>query len=275
MATAYETIILDKLEEGRIAKITLNRPDKLNAINQLMQSELCDALDYAETEDEVRVVIITGEGRAFCAGADTGGMTGGAQREQYAADVRTAEDIRRGFKGAHQMILGIHRLEKPVIAMVNGAAVGAGFDMASVCDLRVGSSNARFMVAYVRIGLFPGYGGAWLYPRALGSIPKAAELLFTGDFMEAEEAHRYGFLNKLVAPEELEEATLEMARKIANGPPIAIRLAKMMLYRGLEFDLETSLKMAAAAETITLTSEDHKEGIAAFREKRRPAFRGR
>jgi 2-(1,2-epoxy-1,2-dihydrophenyl)acetyl-CoA isomerase len=131
------------------------------------------------------------------------------------------------------------------------------------------------MVAYVKIGLFPGFGGTWLYPRMLGSLGKAAEMLFTGDFMEAEEAHRLGFLNKLVPEEELESTTLEMARKIANGPPIAIRLSKLMLYRGLEFDLETAMKMAAAAETITLTSQDHAEGTAAFRESRNPKYEGR
>jgi 2-(1,2-epoxy-1,2-dihydrophenyl)acetyl-CoA isomerase len=131
------------------------------------------------------------------------------------------------------------------------------------------------MVAYVKIGLFPGFGGTWLYPRMLGSLGKAAEMLFTGDFMEADEAHRLGFLNKLVPEEELESTTLEMARKIANGPPIAIRLSKLMLYRGLEFDLETAMKMAAAAETITLTSQDHAEGTAAFRESRNPKYEGR
>ena len=255
----YTDILYEK--GSGAARITINRPEVYNALRGKTTDEMVDALEDAGSDESVRVVVIAGSGpNAFCSGRDQG-------------EDRSSPEY-SGTSESSFMEL-VRRIPKPVIAMVNGAAVGAGFDMASVCDLRVGSSNARFMVAYVRIGLFPGYGGAWLYPRALGSIPKAAELLFTGDFMEAEEAHRYGFLNKLVAPEELEEATLEMARKIANGPPIAIRLAKMMLYRGLEFDLETSLKMAAAAETITLTSEDHKEGIAAFREKRRPAFRGR
>jgi enoyl-CoA hydratase/carnithine racemase len=172
-------------------------------------------------------------------------------------------------------MLGLQRMEKPVFAMINGAAVGAGFDLACGCDIRIGSPRSRFMVAYVRIGLFPGFGGTWLYPRALGSIGKAAELLFTGDFMEAEEAHRLGFLNRMVPEEDLESVTMEMARKIADGPPIAIRLSKLMLYKGLEFDLETAMKMATAAETITLTSQDHAEGTAAFRESRRPKFEGK
>jgi 2-(1,2-epoxy-1,2-dihydrophenyl)acetyl-CoA isomerase len=165
-------------------------------------------------------------------------------------------------------------MEKPVIAMINGASVGAGFDLAAGCDIRIGTPRARFMVAYVRIGLFPGFGGTWLYPRMLGSIGKAAEMLFTGDFLEAEEAHRLGFLNHVVSEDDIYAFTMEMARKIANGPPIAIRLSKLMLYKGLEFDLDTAMKMAAAAETITLTSKDHLEGTSAFRESREPKYEG-
>ena len=130
------------------------------------------------------------------------------------------------------------------------------------------------MVAYVRIGLFPGFGGTWLYPGMLGSIGKAAELWFTGDFLEAEEAYQLGFLSKLVPQEDLEKVTLEMAGKIASGPPIAIRLSKLMLYKGLEIDLDTAMRMAATAETITLTSEDHMEGTAAIRESRKPVYGG-
>jgi enoyl-CoA hydratase/carnithine racemase len=130
------------------------------------------------------------------------------------------------------------------------------------------------MCAYIKIGLFPGFGGTWLYPRVLGSLGKAAEMLFTGDFMEADEAKQLGFLNKLVDEEDLENEVMVMAKKIADGPPIAIRLSKLMLYKGLEFDLETAMKMAAAAETITLSSKDHLEGADAFREKRNPEYRG-
>ena len=270
----FETIILDRDTQEHIARITLNRPDRLNAINQQMGSELVEAIESIAQDDEVRVLVLTGAGRAFCSGADTGGMVGGQVQGQHAAE-RGAEELRRGFRTAQRMILGLHRMEKPTIAMVNGVAVGAGLDLACACDIRLGSPNARFMSAYVRIGLFPGYGGAWLYPRVLGSVAKAAELLFTGDFMEAEEALQHGLLNRLVDAEELDGATMEMARKIAQGPPIAIRLAKLMLYKGLEFDLETSLQMAAAAETITLTSQDHQEGVDAFREKRKARFAGK
>jgi enoyl-CoA hydratase/carnithine racemase len=159
--------------------------------------------------------------------------------------------------------------------MVNGVAVGAGFDLAAACDIRIGSPNSRFMVAFIKVGLFPGYGGTWLYPRVLNNVGKAAELLFTGDFLESEDALKNGALNHLVPAEELEDFTLEMARKIAAGPPIAMRLAKMLLYKGLEMDLETAMLMAATAESITLTSEDHVEGIAAFKERRAANFVGR
>ena len=171
------------------------------------------------------------------------------------------------------MILGVQRCEKPVIAMVNGVATGAGLDLACACDIRIGTPRSRFMSAYVRIGLFPGFGGAWLYPRTLGSLGRAAEMLFTGDFLEADEAYRLGFLNRLVDDEELEATTMEMAQRIAAGPPIAVRLSKLMLYKGSEFDLETAMKKAAAGETITLTSQDHVEGVVAFREKRAAEYR--
>ena len=158
--------------------------------------------------------------------------------------------------------------------MVNGPAVGAGFDLALVCDLRIGSEKARFMNAFVRIGLFPGWGGTWLYPRVMG-VGRALEFLFTGDFTEAEEAGRLGVLNRLVSSEELEKETMALATRIAEGPPIAMRLAKMQVYKGLNMEFETALNIAAACETITLSSEDHREGVAAFREKRKPQFKGR
>jgi enoyl-CoA hydratase/carnithine racemase len=269
----YQYIILDKNAEEGIAKLTLNRPDRRNALNDVMQDEIGDALDEVDADDSIRVLIVTGSGRVFCAGGDLDQLKGGSQPGTWVTD--NADDIRRAFKRTQRFMLGLQRLEKPVIAMINGAAVGAGFDMACGCDIRIGTPRARFMVAYIRIGLFPGFGGTWLYPRMLGSMGKAAELLFTGDFLEAEEAHRLGFLNKLVPEEELEATTLEMARKIAAGPPIAMRLSKLMLYKGLEFDLETAMQMAAAAETITLTSHDHEEGAAAFRESRQPQYEGR
>ncbi|MCH2674754.1 MAG: enoyl-CoA hydratase-related protein [Dehalococcoidia bacterium] len=269
----YQYIILEKDPVEHIARLTINRPDRRNALHDDATDEIGQAIDDVAADDDIRVLVLTGAGDAFCAGGDLNALQGGSDPGMWVSE--NTDDIRRSFRLAQRMILGIQRMEKPVIAMINGVAVGAGFDLACACDIRIASEKARFMVAYVRIGLFPGFGGTWLYPRALGSMGKAAELMFTGDFMEADEGYRLGFLNRLVNEDDLESTTMEIARKIAAGPPIAIRLSKLMLYKGLEFDLETALKMAAAAETITLTSYDHGEGTRAIRESRKPLYEGR
>ena len=269
----YEHIEYAPGHAAGIARITLNRPDRLNALNDLMQVEIADAVAQADADGGVRVVIITGAGRAFCAGGDLNQLGGATDGEGAGWTSANADEVRRSFRSAQNMILGIQRCEKPIIAMVNGVATGAGLDLACACDIRTGTPRSRFMSAYVRIGLFPGFGGAWLYPRTLGSLGRTAEMLFTGDFLEPDEAYRLGFLNRLVAEDELESTTMALAERIAAGPPIAIRLSKLMLYRGLEFDLETAMKMAAAGETITLTSQDHIEGVRAFREKRPAEYR--
>lgn len=265
----YESILVER--DGRVAKLILNRPEKLNAINGKMESELCQVIPELDQDDEIGAVVVTGAGRAFCAGGDVSEMPGSGSRKSLGS--RNVDNIRRGFRGAQTVVLGLQRMQKPVIGMMNGVAAGAGFDMACACDIRIGTPKSRFVSAFVRVGLFPGWGGLWLYAKVLG-VPKAAELLFTGDFLEAEEAHRLGMLNKLVAEEELEEVTMEMARKIADGPPISIRLSKLMLYKCLEMDLETAMQMSAALETITLTSADHSEGVSAFREKRKASYGG-
>ena len=269
----YELILYQSEPDTSIARLTLNRPDRLNALNDQMQVEIADAVAQADADPDVRVLIITGAGRAFCAGGDMNQLGGSTNGDGSGWTSGNADEVRRSFRLAQDMILGVQRCEKPVIAMVNGVATGAGLDLACACDIRIGTPRSRFMSAYVRIGLFPGFGGTWLYPRTMGSLGRAAEMLFTGEFLEAEEAYRLGFLNRLVDEEDLESTTLAMAERIAAGPPIAIRLSKMMLYKGLEFDLETAMKMAAAGETITLTSQDHVEGVAAFREKRAAEYR--
>ncbi|MBI4200395.1 MAG: enoyl-CoA hydratase/isomerase family protein [Chloroflexi bacterium] len=270
---AFEFLLFDKSADTGVARITLNRPERLNALHRPLAVELVQALEDAAGDDDMRVLVLAGAGRAFCSGADTGAMVGGRERGEHSGD-RGSEELRRGFRMAQRIILGLQRMEKPTIAMVNGPAVGAGLDLACACDMRTGSPNARFMAGYVRLGLFPGYGGTWLYPRLVGSLGRAAEMIFTGDFVEAEEAYRFGLLNHLVPAEELEAFTMDLARRIAQGPPIALRLAKQLLYKGLEVDLETAMQMAAAAETVTLTSQDHQEGVAALREKRPARFRG-
>ena len=265
---SYENILIER--DGRIAKLVLNRPQKLNAITDYMEEEMGRAVKELADDDSVGAVVITGAGRAFSAGADVSELPGAQSNGRG----DNPEEIRRNFRKAMDIVLGVHRMQKPVIGMINGVAAGAGFDLACACDLRVGTPKSRFLAAFIRVGLFPGWGGMWLYAKALG-IPKAAELIFTGDFLEAEDAYRLGMLNKLVPEEELEATTMEMARKIADGPPVALRLSKMMLYKALSMDLETAMQMSAALETITLTSEDHGEGVAAFREKRKANYKGR
>ena len=260
-------------ESTGVTTITLNRPDRLNALGGAMLADLGDAVETVAADDGTRAVIVTGAGSAFCSGADTDELAGGAGSGPHKPGPGGPEALRRGFKDAQRVILGLHRMEKPVIAAVNGPAVGAGLDLACACDIRLASPAARFMAAYVRVGLFPGYGGAWLYPRLMG-LGRAAEMMFTGDFMEADEAAQVGLVNRVVAAEELLSEARALAVRIAAGPPVAIRLAKLMLQRGLEMDLDTAMQMSAAAETITLSSRDHLEGLAAMREKRRPQFRG-
>lgn len=266
-------MLVETSDDGRIATLTLNRPERLNALDSELLARIAEEIERLSHDDEVRAVIITGAGKAFCAGADTDELAGGTKRGPHAPGPEGPEGLRRGFDLAQRIVLGLQRMPKPAIAAINGPAVGAGFDLACACDIRIGTPAARFMAAYVKIGLFPGYGGTWLYPRLLGT-GMAAELLFTGDYLEAAEAHRLGLLNRLVQQAELMEAAGKMARRIADGPPIAIRLAKLMLYKGLEVDLETAMQVAAAAETVTLSSKDHLEGLAALREKRAPKFGG-
>lgn len=264
----FETILFRK--EDHIATITLNRPDKLNAVNEKMFDEIAEAVADVGRDDEMRVLILTGAGRAFCAGADLRPEEG----EQLLREPN-AEAVRRGVRHASRgCIQGLQELPQPTIAMVNGACVGAGFDLALACDLRIGSENARFMVAYTRVGIIPGQGGAWLLTRVVG-LPKAAELLFTGDFLEAEAAERCGVLNKLVPAADLERETRELAGRIAKVPPLANRLNKMHLYHVLQMDLATALDLAAATQPILITSEDAQEAIAAFLEKREGVYKGR
>lgn len=266
----YTTILFSS--EGPIARLTLNRPERRNAFNDVMYQESIHALQSLEGNKAVRALVIAGNGPAFCAGADLGAVVEGGRADR---GQRSNDDIREDLRRSVQrIIVALRHVEVPTIAMINGPAVGAGFDVASACDLRVASPKARFMVAFTRVGLFPGSGGCWLMPRAVG-LAKALELIFTGDFMEAEEAKQIGYLNRLVPEAQLEQATMELAQKVASGPPIALRLAKMQVYQGLNLDLEAALEFAAAAETITLTSQDHVEGVKAFREKRTAVFKDR
>ncbi|MFC1919134.1 enoyl-CoA hydratase/isomerase family protein [Chloroflexota bacterium] len=264
---SYETITVEK--KDYIALLTLNRPERLNAVTAKLCQEFMAAIDEIDKDDNARVLIITGAGRAFCSGADVQGMTGGSEAT---GDAGKGTDMQRAIVGP-QMVQALQKMKKPTIGMVNGVAAGGGAALALACDIRMGCENSRFLNAFVKIGLASGWGGPWLYPRAMG-LGKACEILFTGDFLEAQEADKIGVLNHLVPAAELKKETIALAKKIADGPPIAIGITKRQVYQGLGTNLDSALADADEAENITLTSEDHKEGVAAFREKRKPNFKG-
>jgi enoyl-CoA hydratase/carnithine racemase len=258
----YQTILMEKKEH--IAIVTLNRPERMNAVNAIMSKELMSAFSDVGEDNMVRVVIVTGAGRGFCSGGDVTTFVGGSEH---------SEEERDWIHGA-TIIRKLREIPKPTIAMVNGPAVGGGCALALTCDLRIGSEKARFMNAFVRVGLASGWGGPWLYPRMMG-LGKALEILFTGDFLEAKEAERIGVLNRLVPAEKLQTETMLMARKIASGPPLAIQDTKLQIYEGLMTVLETALRRSDMGEYYTVTTEDHREGVRAFLEKRSPVFKGR
>ncbi|MBI2830826.1 MAG: enoyl-CoA hydratase [Chloroflexi bacterium] len=267
----FKTIILKKDEN--VATIIMNRPDRMNALIPEMFGELKEALEEVNTDDDVRVVILTGAGKGFCTGSDI--KEGSAAKGQGLRAEKGIDEVRQHIRHNPQKItLAIRNLEKPIIAAVNGPAVADGFDWALACDLRVGSENARFMNAFVRMALFPNTGATWLLPRIVG-LGKALEILYTGDWLNAEEAHRIGVLNKLVPATDLESETMSLARKLAKQPPVSLRLMKMQTYRGLDISLEAALELAADGEAMTLKTEDHKEALAAFTEKREPKFKGK
>ena len=265
-----ETVILEK--EDHIAKVSLNRPERLNAINQQMFEELNLALTDVAEDSEMWVLVLTGAGRAFCASADIKEeRQGGDRLLSQRAPYDSWSFIRRY---PQQVTLKLTQMQKPTIAMVNGLAVGDGFDWVLACDIRIGCEHARFMNAFIQMGLVSNTGSTWLLPRAMG-LNRALELLYTGDWLEAEAAHHLGVLNHLVSSEHLEDETMALARRIVQRAPIANRLVKEMVYRGLGQSLEEHLAEAAHSEILTLATEDHREALSAFLEKRRPHFSGR
>ena len=253
--------------ESQVAWITLNRPDARNAINDEMRDELIGVLTDARTNPEIRAVVLTGAGRGFCTGADLsrrggGGPSGpGAAREM----MRTR---------SQRLIRTLWELEKPVIAAVNGVAAGLGAHLAFACDLVVAASDARFIEVFVRRGIALDGGGAYLLPRLIG-LAKAKELVFFGDDLTADDALRIGLINKVVPADGLHAAAREWATRLASGPTFAIGMSKRLLNRSLESDLETALDEEAMVQSLVTQSEDTKEGMLAFAERRQPAFKGR
>ncbi len=256
---AYDTLLVNKSDY--ITTVTLNRPARMNAFNRQMEIELAQVLDAVSRDKMVRVLIITGAGRAFCSGGDVSEN----MAQEYGGTVQKISDT---FHEMYQgVILKLYDLDIPTIGMINGVSAGLGYDLALACDIRLGSENSRFMVAFTRMGLTPAAGGAWLMPRIMG-LAKAAEYIYTADFLEAGEALRLGVLNRLLPAAKLEEETIALAHRIGRNSPLANRLAKLQLHRGLNSTLDAALELGATCQSICLTSSETQQAMAAFREKR-------
>jgi len=254
--------------DDRIATITLNRPEKLNAFTAEMIDGYYEALLECRDSDAVGVIVLTGAGRAFCAGGDVGRM--GAAGKEEATPLNTKSRLWDHIQRIPKLLI---ELDKPIIAAVNGVAVGAGMDLAQMCDMRTAAASARFSESYVKLGIVPGAGGSYFLPRLVGAA-KAIELLLTGDFVDAEEALRLGLVNHVWPDDELMARTYELAGRIAANAPISIRLIKRAMYQSLSLDLRTHLDLISSHMSIARASADHIEAIAAFKEKRTAVFRG-
>jgi enoyl-CoA hydratase/carnithine racemase len=262
----YECLLYE-VKDG-IATLTLNRPERLNALGGTLRQDLHDAVTRAGADPEVRVMVVTGAGKGFCSGGDVKAMgeAKAAQRERPL--------LEKIAPGRDRTLLAMREAPQPIIAAVNGAAAGAGMNLALGCDLRIASTSAKFTQAFVKRGLHPDWGGTYFLPRVVG-MAKACEMIFTGEVIDAAEALRLGIVSQVVAPEELLPTAYDLARRIATGPPVAIRLAKRSLYANEDLDLRGALQMETMAQNICFETEDATEGIRAFGEKRAPIFKGR
>jgi enoyl-CoA hydratase/carnithine racemase len=249
--------------DGPVATITLDRPEALNALTVPVKVALREALERLAVDRAVRAVILTGAGRAFCAGQDL------AERERPDAAPLDVE-LRERY---NPIILALRSMGQPVIAAVNGVAAGAGASIAFACDLRVAAEDARFVLAFGRIGLVPDSGATWFLPRLIGQA-RAAELALVGEPISADEALRIGLVSRVVPNDELLPQARALADRIAAGAPMAVALTKGALERAASIDLETALEGEAKLQGIAGASADHAEGLAAFREKRAPRFTG-
>jgi 2-(1,2-epoxy-1,2-dihydrophenyl)acetyl-CoA isomerase len=260
---AVEGVLFTK-EEG-IATITFNRPGRLNAVTDAMRTEVYRIATELRSDDGVKVLIITGAGEAFSSGADTGELTA-----DYSGPIEPYI-LKRPFGW---WILPVRYFPKPTIAAIPGIAAGTTCSLALACDFRIASEKARFSMVFVRRGLIPDGGATYYLPRIVGAS-KALELMLMGDTIDAREAERLGIVSRVVPHDELMNAARELAMRIAKGPSVAVELIKRGVYKGLDSDLESGLDYESLAQRICFQTEDFREGVASFIEKRQPQFKGR
>ena len=260
----YETVVYEG--KGGVATISLHRPDKLNAFDGAMHEELFEALGQAAEDEEIRCIILRGEGRGFSAGADLAQIVSEAD-----GDPDLGAYLRNTYSLLVKRMVGI---EKPIVAALHGPVYGAGVGLALACDLRVAAENTNFSVAFIKIGLMPDAGVTFLLPRVVG-LGRAMEMSMLGDAVDAEEAYRIGLVNKVVADDSLSEEARMVAERLAAMPTAALGRMKTSLYASFETDLETALEREAEGQTFCGYTQDHKEGVTAFFEKREARFVGR
>jgi enoyl-CoA hydratase/carnithine racemase len=257
-------------QEGGVVTLTMNRPDERNALGYGEQfDEFDDICDRLNKDMSVRAVILTGAGKSFCAGGNVKEM----RQRMEDGDVSPIGVRARYKNGIQRIPLALYSLEVPIIAAVNGHAMGAGCDLACMCDIRIASEHAKFAETFVRLGIIPGDGGAWLLPRVVGQS-NANLMTFTGEPIDAEEALAMGLVSKVVPAERRMDEARELAGRIARNPPGVLRLSKRLLREGQHVRLDTLLEMSSAFQALAHHSDDHQEAVAAFFEKREPKFKG-
>ncbi|ESH95110.1 MULTISPECIES: crotonase/enoyl-CoA hydratase family protein [Cupriavidus] len=259
---------LDYAQQGHIVTLTLNEPARRNPLTgNSAVAELVQAAERIDGDDSVRAVILTGAGPVFSTGGDIRDM------ERQASGTVPGMEIRRDYRrGIQRLPLALFNLEVPVIAAVNGPAMGAGLDLACMCDLRIASESAQFAESFVRLGIIPGDGGAWLLPRVIG-LSRAAEMIFTGLPIDAARALEWNLVSQVVPADQLLPTAMRLAEAIAANPPQAVRLAKRLLREGMHTRLDTLLEMSATFQAMCHQTEDHRRAVTAFLEKRKPASR--
>lgn len=263
---AAEAPLILEAASGGVAMVTLNRPERLNALNGALAGALDAALSRVADDANVKVVVIAGAGRAFCAGGDLREIGAGRESGNAAA---LEPLLRSGMRAA----LAIRCMSKPVIAAVNGVAAGAGMNLALAADIRIAAEGAQFGQNFAKVGLAPDFGGTYFLPQLVGPA-KAAELFYLGDMIDSAEALRLGIVNRVVAPQDLAASVTELARRLAQGPALAIRAVKQILFGSQREALERALEMEVQEQIRCFESADCREGIRAFFEKRAPKFTG-